>query len=197
MHWSKFTTSIAQASTLAVAVATSQTWAAEPSTLKDLFPIILPKVGIYLATSIECEEDKSICPVPVEIKRGEVQGVDTCIARLPEGIHLRGQGRKRIVWELDQEFIDDAKWGRATYEFQSSRYRSFGILIIDDRDAQIDFTAPFGWGDGSAPPVGTKFHFHHKNYPKNKEVTYLPIVLQTVGTKTTLCGVVDPKIFND
>lgn len=197
MNWSKVTKFIAHAAMVATATATSQTWAAEQSALKDLFPIILPKIGIYLATEKECRKDEFRCTVTVEIIRGEVQGIDTCIARLPENIHLRGEGRKRIVWELDHEFIDDQKWGLATYEFQSSRYRSFGILIIDDRDAQIDFTAPFGWGDGSAPPVGTKFHFHHKNYPKNKEVTYLPIVLQTVGTKTTLCGVVDPKIFND
>jgi hypothetical protein len=135
------------------------------------------------------------CAVPVTVYRGTIQGLDACVATLPTETKLSSRLLTKIVWTLSPPTIADSTFGDADYEFEVNN----GILVVEDNDFQMDMrSGRHGRGDGSAL-TATQFFFFHLNSRRNKEVTYLPVILQK-NRKTglvSLCGAVDPRIFND
>lgn len=150
-----------------------------------------PRMGILLGPPVLCTGTAD-CSVPVTVDRGTTTGSsDFCQVTLPSETKLGPQILKKIVWTLSPATI-----GNATYSFQPD----YGILVLTDIGRQI-FRS--GLGDGVSL-LDYKYYTYHLRSRKGDDVTYLPVVLQTVPSAdaggdpvVTLCGARDPKIVND
>ena len=152
-----------------------------------------PRMGILSGPPILCTGPGD-CSVPVTVNRGTTTaGIDFCQVTLAFETHLGTQILKKIVWTLNPVTINDA-----TYSFQPD----YGVLILKDGGRQMSRS---GLGDGGGGTVlNYKYYAYHVRNRQSDEVTYLPIVMQTVPSAViggdpvvTLCGASDPKIIND
>lgn len=150
----------------------------------------LPGVNFLLGPDVSCPSQLD-CPVPVKLTLPTGGG---CQVTVSSKIHLaENQLLTRIVWTLSP--TSSVMYPGATYAFQPD----YGILVINDGGRQIARS-----GVGTSVTLNDTYRVYHLRSRKVDDVTYLPIVLQTVPPATvgddpviTLCGASDPKIVNE
>lgn len=169
----------------------AQSSPAQPSPAKSS-----PRMSSLLGPPVWCTTVGD-CPVPVTVYRDTTTtgSRDVCQVMLSSETHVGTQLLKKIVWTL----IPPTSPGNATYSFQPD----YGILVLKDGGRQISRA---GLGDGSLGSSSSSMYYayHLRSRQATDDVTYLPVVLQTVPSSVsggdpvvTLCGASDPRIVND
>lgn len=171
--------------TMTAALATAQTSSAQRSPATHL-----PSVTLLLGLPITCLSQLE-CAVPVTLILPTGGG---CQVTVSSKIHLaKDQLLTKIVWTLSP--TSSSTYPGATYAFQPD----YGILVLKDGGRQIARS-----GVGTSVTLNDTYHVYHLRSRRVDDVTYLPIVLQTVPAAKvgddpviTLCGASDPKIVNE
>jgi|GEM_PF-7007028 len=156
---------------------------------RELPVIILPHGLVPFSVPITCPTGSPTgCQIDIVIQEGLINGVQACLANLPSEVKVTGVGtsaqERLMVWTLKPP-----AGSMATYEFQPKH----GILVVDDPKTQLKNG---GIGDGLGGTDKAQFHFTNKRKQLN-EATYLPVILQRIGSVVSLCGAADPKVVNE
>ena len=161
---------------------------AQTSPTQPLQTNYLPDKILILGQPIPCPVTGD-CLVPVTVVLPTGSG---CQVTLSSEIDLaKDRLLTRIVWTLSPSSF--TAYPGTAYSFQPD----YGILVVKDGGRQM---ARAGVGKTNFP--NDTYTVYHVRNPINDDVTYLPVVLQTVtptdgsSPVITLCGARDPKIVN-